>query len=163
MFEPYLKSFYIRSTDPTQIKILKVIKHFKMTHIMSVLYETSVYFNLFFCFCFSFIAAWSVNKPGKWNEHIHYFERVPGKKPFLVGQCRYGSNEAWLTYFYVFNMFLGLCRPISRAWIRTLWQPLSRPLAGVPLTSGRWETLASTVWSNSCQTEMVRVCEYYSE
>lgn len=24
MFEPYLKSFYIRSTDPTQIKILKV-------------------------------------------------------------------------------------------------------------------------------------------
>lgn len=25
MFEPYLKSFYIRSTDPTQIKVLKVI------------------------------------------------------------------------------------------------------------------------------------------
>lgn len=24
MFEPYLKSFYIRSTDPTQIKVLKV-------------------------------------------------------------------------------------------------------------------------------------------
>ncbi|KAI2575607.1 adaptor related protein complex 3 subunit beta 2 [Homo sapiens] len=24
MFEPYLKSFYIRSTDPTQIKILKL-------------------------------------------------------------------------------------------------------------------------------------------
>ena len=24
MFEPYLKSFYIRSNDPTQIKILKV-------------------------------------------------------------------------------------------------------------------------------------------
>lgn len=28
MFEPYLKSFYIRSTDPTQIKVLKVTKHF---------------------------------------------------------------------------------------------------------------------------------------
>lgn len=25
MFEPYLKSFYIRSTDPTQIKVLKVL------------------------------------------------------------------------------------------------------------------------------------------
>ena len=24
MFEPYLKSFYVRSTDPTMIKILKV-------------------------------------------------------------------------------------------------------------------------------------------
>ncbi|XP_048450221.1 AP-3 complex subunit beta-1-like, partial [Rhincodon typus] len=24
MFEPYLKSFYVRSTDPTQIKILKL-------------------------------------------------------------------------------------------------------------------------------------------
>ncbi|XP_029431527.1 AP-3 complex subunit beta-2-like [Rhinatrema bivittatum] len=28
MFEPYLKSFYIRSTDPTQIKVLKSLFHF---------------------------------------------------------------------------------------------------------------------------------------
>uniref|UniRef100_A0A4X2LEY3 Adaptor related protein complex 3 subunit beta 2 n=1 Tax=Vombatus ursinus TaxID=29139 RepID=A0A4X2LEY3_VOMUR len=30
MFEPYLKSFYIRSTDPTQIKILKVSDSFNL-------------------------------------------------------------------------------------------------------------------------------------
>lgn len=30
MFEPYLKSFYIRSTDPTQIKVLKVSLYFNL-------------------------------------------------------------------------------------------------------------------------------------
>ena len=27
MFEPYMKSFYVRSTDPTHIKTLKVAQH----------------------------------------------------------------------------------------------------------------------------------------
>ena len=27
MFEPYMKSFYVRSTDPTHIKTLKVDEH----------------------------------------------------------------------------------------------------------------------------------------
>lgn len=39
MFEPYLKSFYIRSTDPTQIKILKVSARLCLTLIPAKLVE----------------------------------------------------------------------------------------------------------------------------
>lgn len=34
MFEPYLKSFYIRSTDPTQIKVLKVLSLYPHVHLI---------------------------------------------------------------------------------------------------------------------------------
>lgn len=46
MFEPYLKSFYIRSTDPTQIKILKVTFLYALLCLYHLLYnlnnETSI-------------------------------------------------------------------------------------------------------------------------
>lgn len=55
MFEPYLKSFYIRSTDPTQIKVLKVtlklpwwcwIKHrFDFNQVM--LRDNGAFWNVF--------------------------------------------------------------------------------------------------------------------
>lgn len=50
---------------------------------------------------------------------------------------------------------LCLCRPISAAWTRTSWQPPSKPLGAVPLTSARCGTPASMVWSSSSPTGMV--------
>lgn len=44
MFEPYLKSFYIRSTDPTQIKVLKVCFYSIVLLVQHVLYIWSVSF-----------------------------------------------------------------------------------------------------------------------
>lgn len=42
MFEPYLKSFYIRSTDPTQIKVLKVILYSALLCCYAFLYKKTV-------------------------------------------------------------------------------------------------------------------------
>lgn len=40
MFEPYLKSFYVRSTDPTMIKILKVSMLLFSNSLMHVYFDT---------------------------------------------------------------------------------------------------------------------------
>lgn len=51
MFEPYLKSFYIRSTDPTQIKVLKVIFYAVLLCLCRFLFnlKTASMKDYFFC------------------------------------------------------------------------------------------------------------------
>lgn len=50
MFEPYLKSFYIRSTDPTQIKVLKVVFNSSWLWFIWWLYVSKCN-NVLFVFC----------------------------------------------------------------------------------------------------------------
>lgn len=61
-----------------------------------------------------------------------------------------GDTQCWHT-----SDMLCLCRPISAAWTRILWQPPSKPLGAVPPTSARCGTPASMVWSSSSPTGMV--------
>lgn len=153
MFEPYLKSFYIRSTDPTQIKVLKVAfcsllpiaGGFSSSVCISV-WTQSIFFVSF--------AAGGSHQSGQWDKYFHHSQRISGTmKGNEADALRTNCLSANQSMFF----FCLTGRHTLKAWIKILWLQQSKPLAAVLRTLARCGTRVWMVWCSCCPTETVRL------
>lgn len=151
-----MKSFYVRSTDATHIKTLKVTTTTLcisrlITQIGAHELKLSSNFSCHLYCSWKFWPTWLLKQtsPLFWG-NFRFVYTVTASDRLQLSKISPTDSYIYFSVIIVLDF-----RPMWRVRTKRSRQPPSRPSAGAPLTSPRWRTLVSTAWCSCCPTETV--------